>query len=69
MDGNCYLFLSSPSDKIAPIGDIDKCMEPVRQAGAHVSLVGVSAVGHSSTVVRGFIRSVQLLALVRKQVQ
>lgn len=69
LEGNSYIFLSSPSDKIAPIGDIDKCMDPVRQAGAQVQLLSVRAIGHSSTVVRGFKRSVELLAEVRSQVE
>jgi hypothetical protein len=69
LKGSSYVFFSSPSDKIAPLSDVEMCMEPVREAGAEVSLSTVWAVGHVATAIRGFKRSVQLLSQARKNVK
>ena len=69
LEGNNYIFFSSPSDRIAPIGDIDQCEELVRGGGASTKIIGVRAVGHTSTAIRGLRRSVQLLQQARAGVR
>ena len=63
--GGHYLFFSSYQDKLAPLQEVDKFLEPLRQAGAQVDLLSATALGHVSTVTRGLLKCRQLVALVR----
>lgn len=65
--GNSYIFVSSPADKVAPIEDIDEYLQMVVDAGATGRILSLKARGHTTTVIRGFQKSVQLLEEVRRQ--
>lgn len=65
LSGNNYIFLSSPADKIAPIKDIGKCVDLVKEAGANTEVLSVRALNHTTTAMVGLRRSVQLLNKVR----
>jgi pimeloyl-ACP methyl ester carboxylesterase len=65
LDGCRFVFVSSRRDTIAPLDDIAGYLEPMRQAGAQVSVLEVPAIGHFSTIVAGLWRAPRFVAMVR----
>jgi hypothetical protein len=67
LDGCRFVFTSSRRDRIAPLGNISPYLEPIRQAGAEVSVHEVPAVGHFTAVVAGLWKGPRLVRMVRAQ--
>jgi pimeloyl-ACP methyl ester carboxylesterase len=65
LDGCRFVFVSSRRDKIAPMKDVAQYLEPMRRAGAQVSVVEVPAVGHLTAIVAGLWRAPRIVAMVR----
>ena len=53
LQGNRYIFVSSSSDKIAPLEHVDRYLDTMRQAGAVVKIKEIKAAGHLSAVMNG----------------
>jgi hypothetical protein len=62
-----YVFVSSRRDKVAPLGDISPYLEPMRRAGADVTVREVPAVGHRTTVIMGLWKAPRLIRTVRRR--
>jgi hypothetical protein len=65
LDGCRFVFVSSRRDTIAPLEDIAPYLEPMRQAGAQVSVLTVRAIGHLTTIVAGLWQAPRIIATVR----
>jgi pimeloyl-ACP methyl ester carboxylesterase len=65
LDGCRFVFVSSRRDTIAPLDDIAQYLEPMRRAGAQVSVREVPAIGHLTTIVAGLWRAPRFVAMVR----
>lgn len=65
LDGCRFVFVSSRRDTIAPLDDIAPYLEPMRQAGAQVSVLEVRAIGHLTTIVAGLWQAPRIIAMVR----
>ena len=65
LDGCRFVFVSSRRDDIAPRGNIVQYLEPMLDAGAEVSVRGVPAVGHRTTVIAGLWNAPRLVRMVR----
>ena len=62
-----YVFVSSRRDKVAPLGDISPYLEPMRRAGADVTVREVPAVGHRTTVIMGLWKAPRLIRMARRR--
>jgi pimeloyl-ACP methyl ester carboxylesterase len=69
LDGCRFVFVSSRRDKVAPLGDIPPYLEPMRRAGADVSVYEVPAIGHTTTVIAGLVVGPHLIRRVRPEGQ
>jgi hypothetical protein len=67
LDGGRFVFVSSRHDKIAPLADIEPYLEPLREAGAQVSVHEVPAIGHFSTIAAGLWQAPRFVAMVRSR--
>jgi hypothetical protein len=67
LDGCRFIFVSSRRDTIAPLDNITQYLEPIRRAGAQVSVLKVPAIGHLTTIVAGLWRAPRIVAMVRGQ--
>ena len=65
LDGCRFVFVSSRRDTIEPLDDIAPYLEPMRQAGAQVSVLEVRAIGHLTTIVAGLWQAPRIIAMVR----
>ena len=65
LDGCRFVFVSSRRDKIAPLDNIAQYLEPMRRAGAQVSVREVPALGHLTTIVAGLWRAPRFVAKLR----
>jgi pimeloyl-ACP methyl ester carboxylesterase len=65
LDGCRFIFVSSRRDTIAPLGNIAQYLEPMRRAGAQVSVLTVPAIGHLTTIVAGLWRAPRIVAKAR----
>jgi hypothetical protein len=65
LDGCRFVFASSRRDSIAPLRDISQYLEPMRRAGAEVSVYEVPATSHRTAIIVGLWRGPQLVRLVR----
>ena len=65
LDACRFVFVSSRRDSIAPLSNISPYLEPMRRAGAEVSVHEVPAIGHKTTVVVGLWQAPQLVRMVR----
>jgi len=65
LDGCRFVFVSSRRDTIAPLDDIAQYLEPMRQAGAQVSVLEVRAIGHLTTIVAGLWQAPRIIPMVR----
>ena len=59
-----FVFVGSRRDKVAPLGSISPFLEPMRRAGAHVSVREVPAVNHKTTVIMGLWKAPRLIRVV-----
>ena len=65
LDGCRFVFVSSRRDTIAPLDNIAQYLEPMRRAGAQVSVREVPALGHLTTIVAGLWRAPRFVAKLR----
>jgi hypothetical protein len=65
LDGCRFVFASSRRDKVAPLRDIARYLEPMLRAGAEVSVYEVPAISHRTTVIVGLWKGPQLVRMVR----
>ena len=65
LDACRFVFVSSRRDSIAPLGNIWPYLEPMRRAGAEVSVHQVPAIGHKTAVIVGLWQAPQLIRMVR----
>jgi pimeloyl-ACP methyl ester carboxylesterase len=65
LDGCRFVFVSSRRDTIAPLDNIAQYLEPMRRAGAQVSVREVPAIGHLTTIVAGLWRAPRFVAKLR----
>jgi pimeloyl-ACP methyl ester carboxylesterase len=65
LDGCRFIFVGSRRDTIAPLASIVQYLEPIRRAGAQVSVLKVPAIGHLTTIVAGLWRAPRIVAMVR----
>lgn len=65
LDGCRFVFVSSRRDKIAPMSDVPQYLEPIRRAGAQVSVLEVRAIGHLTAIVAGLWKAPRIVAMVR----
>jgi pimeloyl-ACP methyl ester carboxylesterase len=65
LDGCRFVFVSSRRDTIAPLDNIAQYLEPIRRAGAQVSVLEVRAIGHLTTIVAGLWQAPRIIAMVR----
>jgi hypothetical protein len=65
LDDCRFVFVSSRRDTIAPRDNIAQYLEPMRRAGAQVSVREVAAIGHLTTIVAGLWRAPRFVATVR----
>jgi hypothetical protein len=65
LDGCRFVFVSSPRDHIAPLGNIGRYLGPMREAGADVRVRGVPAVSHRTTVIAGLWSAPRFIGMVR----
>jgi pimeloyl-ACP methyl ester carboxylesterase len=65
LDGCRFVFVSSPRDTIAPLAGVAQYLEPMRRAGAQVSVLEVPAIGHFTTIAAGLWRAPRFVAMVR----
>jgi hypothetical protein len=68
LDGCRFLFVSSRRDDIAPLGNIVQYLGPMQEAGAEVSVRGVPAISHRTTVIAGLWNAPRFVRMVRHQV-
>ncbi|HEX9043111.1 MAG TPA: hypothetical protein VF838_19195 [Trebonia sp.] len=66
LDGCRFVFVSSRRDDIAPVGNITQYLGPMLEAGAEVSVRGVPAVSHRTTVIAGLWNAPRFVRLVRR---
>ena len=66
LDGCRFVFASSRRDSVAPLRNISQYVEPIRRAGAEVSVYEMPAVGHRTTVIVGLWKGPQLVRMVRR---
>jgi hypothetical protein len=66
LDGCRFVFSSSRRDNAAPLGQIRQYLGPMLQAGAAVSVHGVPAISHRTTVIAGLWQAPRLVRKVRK---
>jgi hypothetical protein len=67
LDGCRFVFVSSRRDTIAPLDNIAEYLEPMRRAGAQVSVREVPAIGHLTTIVAGLWQAPRFVAMVRSR--
>ena len=65
LDGCRFVFVSSRRDTIAPLDDVAQYLEPMRRAGAQVSVLEVPAIGHFTTIAAGLWQAPRFVATVR----
>ena len=65
LDGCRFVFVSSPRDDVAPLGNIAPYLGPMLAAGAEVSVRRVPAVSHRTTVIAGLWNAPRLIRMVR----
>lgn len=65
LDGCRFVFVGSRRDKVAPLSNIAQYLEPMRRAGAEVSVYEVPAIGHTTTVMAGLAIGPHLVRTVR----
>ena len=65
LEGCRYVFASSRRDKVAPLSNIAHFLEPMRRAGAEVSVFEVPAIGHTTTVIAGLVIGPYLVRKIR----
>ena len=66
LDGCRFVFVSSSRDDIAPLGNITQYLEPMLDAGAEVSVRGVPAINHRTTVIAGLWNAPRFVRMVRR---
>ena len=67
LDGCRFVFVSSRRDDIAPLGDVAQYLGPMREAGAEVSVRGVPAISHRTTVIAGLWNAPRFVRRVRRR--
>ena len=65
LDGCRFVFVSSRRDRVAPLSNISQYLEPMRRAGAEVSVHEVPAIGHITAVIMGLWKGPHLVRMVR----
>ena len=65
LDGCRFVFVSSRHDDIAPRGNIRQYLGPMLEAGAEVSVRGVPATSHRTTVIAGLWNAPRFVRMVR----
>jgi len=65
LDGCRFAFVSSRRDRVAPLSNISQYLEPMRRAGAGVSVHEVPAIGHITAVIMGLWKGPHLVRMVR----
>jgi len=65
LDGCRFVFASSRRDRIAPLPDISRYLEPMLRAGADVSVYELLAISHRTTVIAGLWKAPHLVRMVR----
>jgi hypothetical protein len=68
LDGCRFVFVSSRRDDIAPRGNIMQYLGPMLEAGAEVSVRGVPAISHRTTVIAGLWNAPRFIRMVRPAV-
>ena len=66
LDGCRFVFASSRRDSVAPLRNVSQYVEPIRRAGAEVSVYEMPAVGHRTTVIVGLWKGPKLVRMVRR---
>jgi hypothetical protein len=65
LDGCRFIFVSSPRDRIAPLGHVWPYIGLLRRAGAEVSVYEVPAIGHVTAVIAGLAKAPRIIRLAR----
>lgn len=65
LDGCRFVFAGSPKDELAPLQNVRSYLEPMRRAGAQVSVLRVPAVGHQTAVFAGLLLAPRIVAMLR----
>jgi hypothetical protein len=65
LDGCRFVFVSSRRDRVAPLSNIWQYIDPMRRAGAEVSVREVPAIGHITAVIVGLWKGPHLVQMVR----
>lgn len=66
LEGCRFVFVSSPRDDLAPLGDIRRYLGPMLAAGARVAIRAVPGTSHRTTVIAGLWNAPRFVRMVRR---